>query len=77
MCFSALFSPAQPSITPPPPPEPPKQAEKAPDAEVARAKNKNAMAGGMSAGPNSTLLTGPGGVDPASLTVGKSTLLGQ
>ncbi len=61
---------------PPPPPEPAKQAEKAPDAEVARAKNKNAMAGGMNAGPNSTLLTGPGGVDPTSLSIGKNTLLG-
>lgn len=72
MCFSALFSPAQPSITPPPPPEPPKQTEKAPDAAGVRAKNKNAMASGMS----STMLTGPGGIDPTSLSIGKNTLLG-
>jgi hypothetical protein len=61
---------------PPPPPEPPKQPEKAPDVEVARAKNKNAMAGGMSAGPNTTMLTGPDGVDPNALALGKNTLLG-
>jgi Ni/Co efflux regulator RcnB len=28
-------------------------------------------------GAGSTMLTGPGGVDPSSLTLGKSTLLGQ
>jgi hypothetical protein len=44
---------------------------------VARAKNKNAMAGGMNAGPNSTMLTGVEGVDPNALTLGKTTLLGQ
>ena len=32
--------------------------------------------GGMPA-PQSTLLTGPGGVDPGMLQLGKSTLLGQ
>ena len=62
---------------PPPPPAPPPQAEKAPDAEVYRAQNKNRMAGGMDAGPNSTLLTGPDGVDAAQLELGKSTLLGS
>lgn len=32
--------------------------------------------GGMPA-PQSTLLTGPGGVDPSMLQLGRSTLLGQ
>lgn len=54
--------------------------------EAIRAANRNApdvsnimqnaakMAGG---GPASTMLTGPGGVDPSQLSLGRSTLLGQ
>jgi hypothetical protein len=63
--------------SPPPPPEPPKQVSKEPDANYYRAKNKSSMAGGMSAGPNTTMLTGPSGVDPQALSLGRSTLLGQ
>jgi hypothetical protein len=62
---------------PPAPPAPAPQAEKAPEVEVFRAQNKNRMAGGMDAGPNSTMLTGPDGVDAAQLELGKTTLLGQ
>jgi hypothetical protein len=61
---------------PPAPPPPPKQQEKPPEADVYRGKNQAAQEGGMSAGPSSTLLTGPEGVDPNSLELGKSTLLG-
>ena len=39
-----------------------------------RASDGGAMPGGAG---NSTLLTGPGGVDPSALTLGKNTLLGQ
>ena len=78
MCMSALFSPSVPSIPAAPAPviEPPKQAEKAPDASALRDQNKAKMTGGMSAGPASTLLTGPSGVDPTALALGKNTLLG-
>ena len=37
-------------------------------------QNAARMAGG---GVGSTLLTGPGGVDPSELSLGRSTLLGQ
>ena len=39
-----------------------------------RANDTGTMPGGAG---NSTLLTGPGGVDPSALTLGKNTLLGQ
>lgn len=64
------------SPPPPPPPAPPPQAAKAPDADIVRSKNKKAMSGGMEAGPGTTFLTGPSGVDPNELTLGKNTLLG-
>lgn len=72
MCFS---SPSPPP--PPPPPVAPPEPAKAPDVDVAKDKVKNRMAGGMAASsPNNTMLTGPVGVDPNSLAVGKNTLLG-
>ena len=61
---------------PPPPPAPPPQAAKAPDADIVRSKNKKAMSGGMEAGPGTTFLTGPSGVNPDDLTLGRNTLLG-
>ena len=39
-----------------------------------RANDAGTMPGGAG---NSTLLTGPGGIDPSALTLGKNTLLGQ
>ena len=39
-----------------------------------RVNDAGTMPGGAG---NSTLLTGPGGVDPSALTLGKNTLLGQ
>ena len=39
-----------------------------------RTNDAGTMPGGAG---NSTLLTGPGGVDPSALTLGKNTLLGQ
>ena len=42
--------------------------------DVAAMMAANALAG--SSGQSGTMLTGPGGVDPSMLTLGKSTLLG-
>ena len=55
------------------------QAEKQADMQFNRANQRRANdAGTMPGGAgNSTLLTGPGGVDPSALTLGKNTLLGQ
>jgi hypothetical protein len=66
-----------PAVSAPPAIEPPKQAEKAPGSDVLRAKNKTRMSGGMDGGTNTTFLTGPTGVDPNALALGKTTLLGQ
>jgi hypothetical protein len=56
-----------------PTPEKPPQAAKAPDVEPLKRKNQSAAA---AFGPASTFLTGAGGVDPSSLNLGKTTLLG-
>jgi L-serine deaminase len=45
---------------------------KKPDAAAMLYGNQQAAAGGV----GSTMLTGPAGVDPATLSLGKSTLLG-
>lgn len=45
---------------------------KAPDVNAELSAAQQAAKGG----PGSTMLTGPGGVDPSTLTLGKSTLLG-
>lgn len=55
--------------------EPP-QASKTPDLDPLKKKNANAALTGPMAGPASTMLTGAGGVDPSSLSLGKTTLLG-
>lgn len=49
------------------------------DMNFNRANQRRASDGGVMPGGagNSTLLTGPGGVDASSLTLGKNTLLGQ
>ena len=55
------------------------QAEQQADMQFNRANQRRANdAGTMPGGAgNSTLLTGPGGIDPSALTLGKNTLLGQ
>lgn len=60
----------------PAPPAPPPEPAKAPDADMVKSKNKARMTAGADAGVNSTLLTGPDGVDPNSLELGKNSLLG-
>lgn len=61
-----------------PEPEKPPQATKAPSREPMLAANTMAAspAGAMS-GNSGTFLTGPSGVDPSSLNLGRNTLLGQ
>lgn len=57
--------------------KPPAQA-KAPDRPAISAANKAAAGpGGAMSGNSGTFLTGPSGVDPSTLVLGKSTLLGQ
>lgn len=56
----------------------PPQAEKAPDINAIAKKNAlAASASGALSGNSSTLLTGSQGVNPGSLNLGTSTLLGQ
>ncbi len=58
-----------------------KQAEDATNKANAKRPNVDALysANEQSAkgGPSGTMLTGPGGVDPSSLTLGRNTLLGM
>ena len=75
MCFGP-FAPSTPAMPPPPVIEPPKRAEKAPDVGAVQGQNKARQASGFSAGPGSTFLTGPGGVDATQLALGKNVLLG-
>lgn len=56
-------------------PPPPPQAGKDPD--LAMMRSRNAAARGPAGGYSGTLLTGPTGVAPGSLSLGSSTLLGQ
>jgi hypothetical protein len=65
----------QPQATEPAKP-PSKQAEgKQPDTKAMAGANANPS--GINAGPASTFLTGPSGIDPSQLTLGRNTLLGQ
>jgi hypothetical protein len=75
MCF--FSTPTPPAPQPPAPVEPPKIAEKAPEVQAAKSTNKAKQFGGMNAGPASTFLTGPGGVDPNQLEIGRVSLLGN
>ena len=58
-------------------PEKPPQAAKAPDAGSLRRNNANASLLGPMSGNSSTLLTGPSGIDPGMLNLGRNTLLGS
>jgi hypothetical protein len=75
MCFGP-FAPDTPAMPPPAAIEPPKRAERAPDVAAAQGQNKARQTSGFSAGPGSTFLTGPGGVDATQLALGKNVLLG-
>lgn len=61
-----------------PKPEKPPQASKTPDRSgVVQANAGAALPGGSLAGNSGTFLTGPSGIDPSALNLGKNTLLGQ
>jgi hypothetical protein len=64
-----------PQATTPTAPPAKQAAGKQPDTKAMGAAN--ASASGVNAGPASTFLTGPMGIDPSQLTLGKNTLLGQ
>jgi hypothetical protein len=73
--YTALKGPKTPGV---PTPEKPPQATKVADRGGALTANMAAsMPGGASSGNSGTFLTGPSGVDPASLNLGKNSLLGQ
>lgn len=58
-----------------------KQAEEAMRRQNQKQPDTNALLSaaqqGGKAGASGTMLTGPGGIDPSALNLGKSTLLGQ
>lgn len=61
-----------------PQPEKPKQGAQAADREgIVRANTMGGMPGGAMAGNAGTFLTGPSGIDPSTLSLGKNVLLGQ
>lgn len=59
-----------------PAPAPATQATSAPDTSTVRAQQAGTGQAGGQAGVAQTFLTGPGGVDPSLLQLGKNTLLG-
>ena len=52
------------------------QAARAPDYNAMQSRNQQRESAGPMAGPSSTFLTGPAGVDPTKLKLGRTTLLG-
>jgi hypothetical protein len=71
---SQALAPKPPKMQEPPAPAAPPQAAKMPEQQAVRAAASGA---GATAAPQSTMLTGMGGVAPGALNLGKSTLLGQ
>jgi hypothetical protein len=65
MCLS------RPNIPPPPPPP---QELKQPDTSAMMNRRRNRQPGAMMGG---SMLTGPSGVNPATMTTGRVSLLGQ
>ena len=70
---AAAPKPQMPKIPDPIKPPTPTQASQAPQRATQRLAN--AATGGL--GNSSTFLTGPGGIDPGTLNLGRNTLLGQ
>lgn len=80
MALSSAMSPKMPTPQVPDPVKPPQasQASKAPDRAPMVAANKAAAGpGGALSGNIGTFLTGPAGIDPSTLNLGKNVLLGQ
>lgn len=72
MALGKMMTPKMPSI---PEPAKPPQASRAPDRQAIR--TSNAGNAGMVSSGSSTMLTGPSGIDPAMLNLGRNSLLGQ
>lgn len=72
---SALLQPDN-SIPSPPKPDKPPQASQAPDVQGVRQNTQGMGQSGGAPGAAQTFLTGAGGIDPNSLQLGKTTLLG-
>lgn len=65
-----------PQMQAPTPPPAAEQAAKLPDANTVRQNNMGTGQAGGSPGVAQTMLTGPSGIDPKLLKLGKNTLLG-
>ena len=72
----AALAPKPPKIPDAPPPVQPPQASKAPDMGIIQKQLAGTGQAGGAPGIGQTMLTGPGGVNPGQLTLGKNTLLG-
>lgn len=76
--IKALKAPKAPEVKPLTAADKPPAKAKAPDRPaISRANAAAAGPGGAMSGNSGTFLTGPSGVDPSTLTLGKNTLLGQ
>ena len=75
---ASAMAPSVPNVTPTAPEQPAvKQTEKTADVDQLRRNNSaNRIDTGPGASAGSTLLTGPGGIDPEGLSLNKNTLLG-
>lgn len=69
-------APKQPTLLAQPATAPQGQAARAPDYNAMQSRNQQRESAGPMAGPSSTFLTGPAGVDPTKLKLGRTTLLG-
>jgi len=76
MAVSSMLAPKAPSIPAPQAPIAPPQASSAPQVQGVQAAMGGTGQAGGAPGAASTILTGAGGVDPNSLTLGKKSLLG-
>lgn len=80
MAASSALSPKIPNIEPTTPQAPPAPQQVAGAQSPRKPKTPGGSAGiaaGPSASPGSTMLTGPQGIDPSMLQLGRRTLLGM
>jgi len=76
VAINYMLAPKPPNIPAPPTPAPPPQPSQMPNMSVIQKQLAGAGQAGGAPGIGQTMLTGPGGVDPNQLTLGKNTLLG-
>lgn len=72
----SAYAATQNKLPAPPAPIPPPQASLAPGVQAVRQQVAGMGQAGGSPGVGQTLLTGPGGVDPSKLNLGRATTLG-